>query len=82
MVKRVRIFSIFALHEQKHGMRLTFTETFDLADLRAFITESVLSGLFSAITFFTEIEAFNGQVNFAYPQPRYWQQYRSILAAG
>ena len=66
----------FALHEQKHGMRLTFTETFDLADLRAFITESVLSGLFSAITFFTEIEAFNGQVNFAYPRPRYWQQYR------
>lgn len=55
---------------------LTLTETYDLADLRIFLTESVLSGLFWAIGIFTGDSAFNGRVSFAYAKPDYWQSYK------
>ena len=57
------------------GMKVIYTETFDLGDLREFITESVLSGLFSAITFFAGVGQFNGWVCFAYPEPGYGHRY-------
>lgn len=61
--------------EHTEGMRVSFTETFDLSDLRVFVTESVLSGLFSAINFFVGAGQFNGQVNFAYAKPMYGHRY-------
>jgi AraC-like DNA-binding protein len=66
----------YSISEEADGIKLSFTETFDLADLRAFITESTLSGVFSAITFFIDIERFDGKVNFAYAKPLYWKKYR------
>ena len=73
-VIRADFFEISA-RETSEGMRIALTETFDLCDLRQFMTESVLSGLFSAITFFTGAGEFKGRVNIAYPKPDYWQKY-------
>lgn len=77
---RVDFFDI-SLAEHEKGLKLTYTETFDLADLRAFLTESVLSSLFSAITFFVDTARFNGQVNFAYAKPSYWEKYHHYYGA-
>jgi AraC-like DNA-binding protein len=71
---RTEFFNI-TISEHPVGMKVNFAETFDLGDLRAFITESVLSGLFSAITFFAGVGRFSGQVCFAYPKPVYGQKY-------
>ena len=56
-------------------MVVSFTETFDLDDLRVFATECVVLGLFSAINFFIGAGQFKGQVRFAYPKPNYGQKY-------
>ena len=61
--------------EHPEGLGVNFTESFDLDDLRVFITESVFSGLFSAINFFVGVGPFTGRVNFAYPEPTYGQKY-------
>ncbi|NNL56301.1 MAG: AraC family transcriptional regulator [Pseudomonadales bacterium] len=63
------------ISEHPEGLKVNFSETFDLGDLRVFITESVLSGLFSAINFFVGVGPFKGQVLFAYPKPSYGQKY-------
>jgi AraC-like DNA-binding protein len=63
------------LRDHPQGLKIRFSEVFDLNDLREFITESVLSGIFSAISFFADGGQFKGQVNFAYPKPSYWQKY-------
>ena len=62
--------------EHSQGMTVRFAETFDLNDLRVFITESVLIGLFSAINFFLGVNQFRGHVSFAYPRPGYGQKYQ------
>ncbi len=67
--------------DQPEGTRVSFTESFDLDDLRVFITESVLIGLFSAINFFAGVGQFNGLVHFAYPKPEYWQKYHDYFGA-
>ena len=72
---RTEFFNV-ALGEHPEGIRVRFTETSDLGDLRVFVTESVLSGLFSAINFFVGAGHFKGQVNFAYAKPSYGHRYR------
>ena len=57
------------------GLKINFCETFDLGDLRLFITEAVLSGLFSAIAFFIGAHQFKGQVYFSYAKPKHWRKY-------
>jgi AraC-like DNA-binding protein len=71
---RTEFFDI-TVSEHPEGLRVNFAETFDLDDLRVFITESVFSGLFSAINFFVGVGPFKGQVYFAYPEPIYGQKY-------
>ena len=63
------------LSEHPEGLKVNFAETFDLDDLRVFVMESVIIGLFSAIDFFVGTGQFTGQVLFAYPKPGYWQKY-------
>ncbi|MGI9288234.1 MAG: AraC family transcriptional regulator ligand-binding domain-containing protein [Pseudomonadales bacterium] len=72
---RTEFFNI-TISEHTEGLKVDFAETFDLDDLRVFVTESVLSGLFSAITFFVGVDQFKGQVCFAYPKPSYGHKYR------
>jgi len=64
-----------AVSEHPEGVKVSLAETFDLDDLRVFMTESVLSGLFSAITFFAGAGQFDGRVCFTYPKPVYWRDY-------
>ena len=71
---RTDFFNI-TVSEHPEGLKVNFAETFDLDDLRVFVTESVFSGLFSAITFFVGVGPFKGQVYFAYPEPIYGQKY-------
>jgi len=75
---RVESFEI-SVAETRQGMRVTFSEAFDLTDLRVFLTESSLSGVFSAITFFSGPGNFTGSVNLAYPKPPYWKTYRQYF---
>ena len=49
---RTEVFDI-SLHQHAEGLRVNFAETQELDDLRVFVTESVLSGLFAAIHFFS-----------------------------
>lgn len=65
-----------SVSEHPQGLRVRFAETFDLGDLRAFVTESVLSGLFSAINFIVGEDRFNGAVRFSYAKPEYWLRYK------
>jgi AraC-like DNA-binding protein len=65
------------ISDHPQGLKIIFTESFDLDNLREFLSESVLSGIFSAITFFADGDQFKGQVNFTYPKPSYWQKYSS-----
>lgn len=71
---RTEFFSI-AVDKHPKGMTVRLTEAFDLNDLRAFATEWVVIGLFSAINFFVGVGQFKGQVHFAYPKPSYWRKY-------
>lgn len=71
---RTDFFNI-TISEHSEGMKVSFAETFDLDDLRVFVTESVIIGLFSAINFFVGTGQFTGEVHFAYPKPGYWQKY-------
>ena len=71
---RTEFFDI-TISDHPEGMKVSFTETFDLDDLRVFITESVLSGLFSAINFFVGVGPFTGVAHFAYPKPSYGKKY-------
>lgn len=73
---RTEFFDI-TISECPEGMKVNFAETFDLGDLRVFITESVLSGLFSAINFFIGVGQFKGQVYFSYPEPIYGKKYHN-----
>ena len=71
---RTEFFRI-SVSEHPQGMAVSFTETFDLDDLRVFATEWVVIGLFSAINFFVGVGQFKGEVHFAYPKPNYGQKY-------
>ena len=62
---RVNFFNT-SVSEHPQGLKIHFAETFDLDDLRLFMTEAVLSGLFSAIDFFVGANQFNGHVYFSY----------------
>ena len=72
---RTEFFNI-TISEHTEGLKVNFAETFDLDDLRVFVTESVLSGLFSAISFFADADRFNGQICLAYPKPTYGEKYQ------
>lgn len=71
---RTEFFNI-AITEHPQGVTVSFTETFDLDDLRVFVTEWVVTGLFSAINFFVGVGQFKGEVHFAYQKPGYWGKY-------
>lgn len=71
---RTEFFNI-TISEHPQGMKVSFAETFDLGELRVFVTEAVLIGLFSAITFFIGAAQFRGQVFLAYPKPNYGHKY-------
>ncbi len=71
---RTEFFDI-AVSEHPRGMTVSYTENFDLDDIRVFATECVVIGLFSAINFFVGVDQFEGQVGFAYLKPDYWQKY-------
>lgn len=72
---RTDFFNI-TISEHAEGMTVRFTETFDLDDLRVFVTEAVLIGFFSAINFIIGVGQFEGRVCFAYPRPDYWRKYQ------
>ena len=71
---RTEFFNI-TISDCTEGLKVNFAETLDLDDLRVFVTESVFSGLFSAITFFAGIGPFSGKICFAYPEPTYGKKY-------
>lgn len=58
------------------GIKTSFSENFDLDDVRLFVFETALLGLFSAINFFLGADQFKGQFNFSYPKPSYWMKYQ------
>ena len=62
---RTDFFNI-SVNEHIDGVQVEFTETFDLGDLRVFVTEATLSGFFSAITFFTGHKTFSGEIRLVY----------------
>lgn len=72
---RVDSFDV-SISEHKRGLTINFSETVDLGDLRIFLTESVLSALFSAITFFVGAGQFRGHVHFSYSKPSYGYKYQ------
>lgn len=65
-----------SIAESPEGVRVIFAETFDLGDLRLFIFETALIGLFSSITSFVGVGQFKGQIKFSYPKPDYWHKYQ------
>jgi len=71
---RAEFFNV-TINEHTEGMRVSFSETFDLTDLRAFILETALIGLFSSITSFVGVGQFKGEVKFSYSKPSYWKKY-------
>jgi len=71
---RTDFFNI-SVNEHIDVVQVEFTETFDLGDLRVFVTEATLSGFFSAITFFTGHKTFSGEIRLVYPKPNYGEQY-------
>ncbi|MGB2375744.1 MAG: AraC family transcriptional regulator ligand-binding domain-containing protein [Porticoccaceae bacterium] len=75
---RVEFFNT-TVSEHPAGLKIHFAENFDLAELRLFITETVLSGLFSAIEFFVGAGQFKGQAYFSYAKPSYWQKYHDAF---
>ncbi len=75
---RAEFFKV-TITENTEGMRVTFTETFDLDDLRVFILETALIGLLSSITSFVGAGQFKGQVKFSYTKPNYWQKYHQYF---
>ncbi|MGI9316346.1 MAG: AraC family transcriptional regulator [bacterium] len=68
-----------SISDHPEGMRVSFSETLDLDDLRAFILETALIGLFSSIAFFVGIGQFKGRVKFSYSKPSYWQKYHNYF---
>ncbi|ARN72921.1 AraC family transcriptional regulator [Oceanicoccus sagamiensis] len=72
---RAEFFKV-SIKENTEGLRVIFSETFDLDDLRVFILETALIGLFSSITSFVGAGQFKGQVKFSYAKPSYWQKYQ------
>ena len=56
---RAEFFDV-TVNDHPDGMAVTFTETFDLGELRPFIMETALTGLFSGITFFVGVDRFKG----------------------
>ena len=75
---RTEFFDI-TLSAHPKGLKVHFAETSDSADVREFVTESVLSGLLAAITLFVGPGEFNGPVHFTYPKPSYWFKYRDYF---
>jgi len=71
---RAEFFKV-AIKENQEGIRVIFSETFDLDDLRVFILETALIGLLSSISSFVGAGQFKGQVKFSYSKPSYWQKY-------
>jgi len=65
--------------EYSEGMKVGFSETFDLDDVREFILETALIGLFSSITSFVGVGQFEGTVKFSYSKPSYWQKYQNYF---
>ncbi len=72
---RTDFFNI-TIREHSKGITVKFTETFDLDNLREFVTEAVLIGFFSAINFFIGVGQFEGRACFAYAKPNYWRKYK------
>ncbi len=75
---RAEFFNV-SIHEHPEGLRVSFSETFDLNDLRVFILETALIGLFSSITSFVGTGQFKGHVKFSYSKPNYWQKYHNYF---
>ena len=75
---RVEFFET-TISEDSAGLKINFAEAFDLENLRLFITETVLSGLFAAIDFFIGAGQFKGQIYFSYAKPSYWQRYHDAF---
>lgn len=68
-----------SISEHPQGMKVRFAENLDLGDLREFMTEAVLIGLFSAINFFIGAGQFKGQVSFSYHKPSYGDKYHDYF---
>ena len=71
---RAEFFKV-TISEHPEGVKVSFHETFDLNDLRIFILETALIGLFSSITSFVGVGQFKGEVKFSYAKPNYWKKY-------
>jgi len=71
---RAEFFNV-TINGHPEGVRVSFSETFDLTDLREFILETALIGLFSSITSFVGVGQFKGEVKFSYSKPSYWKKY-------
>ena len=59
--------------------RLQMIESVDLGDLRYFLTESVMSAIYSAIMFFAGSSPIACELRFAYPEPEYGEQYKAFF---
>jgi AraC-like DNA-binding protein len=59
--------------------RLQMVESLDLGRLRCFLTESVMSAVYSAIQFFVGASPISCELRFAYPEPEYGPQYRRFF---
>ena len=59
--------------------RLQMVESLDLGDLQCFLTESVMSAIYSAIMFFVGASPIVCELRFAYPEPEYGKQYRTFF---
>lgn len=66
-------------HPHPEGLAVRFSETFDLNDLRPFILETALIGLFASITSFVGVGQFKGEVKFSYTKPSYWKKYQNYF---
>ena len=58
---------------------LQMAEALDLGDLQCFLTESVMSAIYSAIMFFVGASPVACELRFAYPEPAYGKQYRTFF---
>ena len=59
--------------------RIQMHESLDLGQLRCFLTESVISAIYSAIMFFVGGSPISCQLRFAYPAPGHGRQYSAFF---
>jgi len=65
--------------DNQQTCHIKIREALDLGDLRYFLTESVMSAVYSAIMFFTGAAPSFCELHFAYPEPEYGSLYSDFF---